>query len=307
MAEIINITHTDLDGEGCHQFLQMANHAIDVIYCEAGEVDAVVSEVYTSNPDAEIIITDLSVSVALAKTLDGNRVTLIDHHKSALALNQFSWCHVQTHKGDIMTCATELVYDWLLEQGKLVRTPELDRFVEAVRNLDTWRWKARGDNIAKQVNDLFYIYGREEFIAWLRPQIEVLPKLLAWLRRKIGLNFPALSKEDMAVLEARQRDIDRYVEEKQAQLRIATLCGRQCGVVFAENYFSTLGNKLAMDNPDIDFVVMIDMARSAVSYRSVRDDIDLGAIAKQFGGGGHPQAAGSKFVIGDEFWRAVFG
>jgi oligoribonuclease NrnB/cAMP/cGMP phosphodiesterase (DHH superfamily) len=206
-----------------------------------------------------------------------------------------------------MTCATELVYDWLLEQGKLVRTPESDRFVEAVRNLDTWRWKALGDNVAKQVNDLFYIYGREEFLAWLRPQIEILPKPLAWLRRKIGLNFPALSKEDMAVLEARQRDIDRYVEEKQAQLRIATLCGRQCGVVFAENYFSTLGNKLALDNHDIDFVVMIDMARSAVSYRGVRDDIDLGQIAKQFGGGGHPQAAGSKFVIGDEFWRAIFG
>lgn len=36
-----------------------------------------------------------------------------------------------------------------------------------------------------------------------------------------------------------------------------------------------------------------------VSYRTVKDNIDLGKdVAKLFGGGGHPKAAGSQFSEG---------
>ena len=42
---------------------------------------------------------------------------------------------------------------------------------------------------------------------------------------------------------------------------------------------------------------MIDIDGGTVSYRTVKDDIDLGKdVAKVFGGGGHPKAAGSQFA-----------
>lgn len=41
---------------------------------------------------------------------------------------------------------------------------------------------------------------------------------------------------------------------------------------------------------------MIDVESCTVSYRTTRDDIHLGQdVAKLFGGGGHPKAAGSPF------------
>ena len=48
-------------------------------------------------------------------------------------------------------------------------------------------------------------------------------------------------------------------------------------------------------HPELDLVAMINM-NGTVSYRTIKDNIDLGKdIAKVFGGGGHPKAAGSQF------------
>jgi nanoRNase/pAp phosphatase (c-di-AMP/oligoRNAs hydrolase) len=45
----------------------------------------------------------------------------------------------------------------------------------------------------------------------------------------------------------------------------------------------------------IDFTMIINMQGSAISYRTLRKDLDLGKqIAPLYGGGGHPQAAGSQ-------------
>ena len=80
------------------------------------------------------------------------------------------------------------------------------------------------------------------------------------------------------------------------------MCGRECGFVFAEKYVSELGNRLCKMHPEIDFIAMIDMGTKTVSYRTVKDDIDLGKdIAQLFGGGGHPKAAGSEFSDNVQF------
>ena len=70
--------------------------------------------------------------------------------------------------------------------------------------------------------------------------------------------------------------------------------------MFAERYVSELGNRLCEMHPDLDYVAMIDISNGRVSYRSIRDNINLGTeIAHNYGGGGHPKAAGSTF---DSTW-----
>lgn len=45
----------------------------------------------------------------------------------------------------------------------------------------------------------------------------------------------------------------------------------------------------------LDFIVMIDLTGKKVSYRGIKEEIDLGKdIAKLYGGGGHAKAAGSQ-------------
>ena len=67
------------------------------------------------------------------------------------------------------------------------------------------------------------------------------------------------------------------------------------GITFADKYISELGNKLCELHPELDFVVLINISTLTVSYRTVKDDLDLSDIAKRFGGGGHPKASGSRF------------
>ena len=137
--------------------------------------------------------------------------------------------------------------------------------------------------ICKQVNDLLYLYGRDDFIHWCISEIhdEVFPRLYA---------------KDEVVLKIKQDEIDRYIEEKNETMFTSPMCGKVCGFVFADRFVSELGNRLCKMHPEIDFVAMIDIDGCTVSYRTVKEDIDLGKdVASLFGGGGHPKAAGSEF------------
>ena len=102
---------------------------------------------------------------------------------------------------------------------------------------------------------------------------------------------------DRTLLEQKQKDIDIYVEEKNKQLaQKIDEFGNMYGVVFAERYFSELGNRLCEMNPEIAYVAIIDICEGKVHYRTIRDDIDVGGdIARSRGGGGHKKAARSEF------------
>lgn len=262
---------------------------VSIEFCNYDGINTKVEEFFNSDLDCECHITDISINNELAKKINkGNKkYQLLDHHPTALELNEYDWCGVviEDEKTHIKTSGTELYYKWMVNNNHLKKTDTLDRFVETVRNYDTWRWVSLGEDgvICKQVNDLLYLYGREEFIEWSHFRI-------------LSDTFPKLSESDKLILSVKQKEIDDYIKEKDKQLFTRDLCGKVCGFVFAEKYFSELGNKLCQMHPEIDFIAMISM-NGTVSYRTIKDDIDLGKdVAKLFGGGGHPKAAGSKFA-----------
>lgn len=286
-------THTDLDGVGCAILAMLAfGDNVEIDYCNYNEINDKVKDFL----DVELVlqdmchITDISISEEIARDIDEgidrNQFYLLDHHPTALELNKYKWCKVTVEDifTGLKTSGTELYYNWLVENGYLDKSDVLDVFVKLVRNYDTWRWPTLGDAglICKQVNDLLYLYGREKFITWCMSQIH-------------DSTFPALYAADKLVLDLKQKEIDDYVESKDKQHFTSPMRGKVCGFVFAEKYFSELGNRLCKLHPEIDFVAMIDM-NGTVSYRTVKDDIDLGKdVASLFGGGGHPKAAGSRF------------
>jgi oligoribonuclease NrnB/cAMP/cGMP phosphodiesterase (DHH superfamily) len=281
-------SHNDLDGCGCAILAILAfGDNVDISYCGYYNINNAVLNHLNSKTKDEVHITDISVNVGVAKQIDKScrKYQLLDHHETALGLNQFRWCKVKVENEDgLMTSGTEMYYHWLVENGKLQRTETLDRFVEIVRNYDTWRWAEMGDDglICKDVNDLFYLYDRDEFIDWAIAAIK-------------DDSFPYFYEEDIAILDMNQKMIEDYICEKDRQMVITTLCNVPCGIVFADKYFNDIGHDLCQRHPEIDFVAMIDMGRCSVSYRAEKDGVDLGSIAKNFGGGGHQKAAGSEF------------
>lgn len=285
-------THTDLDGIGCAVLAKLAfGDNADISYCNYNEINLAVKDLISSGRDYVMChITDISISDNIAQEIDANydNFYLMDHHPTALTLNKYNWCNIEIENPNshIKTSGTEMYYNWLIENKYLSKRETLDRFVETIRNYDTWRWAELGvdGEICKKVNDLMYLYGREKFINWCIEEVH-------------EGSFPKLHAADEMILDIKQKEIDEYIERKDKQLIYTEIQGKKCGVVYAEQYMSELGNRLCKMHPEIDFVAIIDMGNKTVSYRTTRDDIDLGNdIAKCFGGGGHPKAAGSQFT-----------
>lgn len=296
-------THTDLDGIGCAvlAYLAFGGENVDVEYCDYKDVDEKVrrfgeSEEYKSYD--KVYITDISVSENLAASMNtalvSDKLMLLDHHATAEWLNKYDWCDVSVlDVVGIKNSGTMMFFRHLNSRGKFNKYNDrvkcnICKFAKTVRDYDTWRWKEElGDDgiVCKQLNDLFHIYGREQFIEWATHIIRV---------RDV---FPMFDMTDVALLENKQKDIDIYVSQKNKQLMtIKDNFGYTCGVVFAERHFSELGNKLSELHPELDYIAMVDIGFGGVSYRTVKDNIDLGGeIAHSFGGGGHRKAAGSNF------------
>ena len=303
--KIFLATHTDLDGIGCAvlAYLAFGQDNVDVEYCDYKDVDEKVektieSELFERTYD-KIFITDISVGEKVANMIEYEAkrldVVLLDHHATAIYLNDYEWANVRvTDKGGVKTSGTMMFYRYLEREGYFDDTftnnqlKNTARFAEVVRDYDTWRWKELGDEgiVCKQLNDLFHIYGRDIFVS-------------EWAMNNIlgRVDFPHFDYTDTLLLENKQKDIDIYISQKNKQLMtVKDNFGYTCGVVFAERHFSELGNKLSELHPELDYIAMIDMGFGGVSYRTVKDDIDLGGeIAHSFGGGGHRKAAGSTF------------
>ena len=288
-------------------YLAFGRDNVDVEFCNYDDVDGKV-ETLLSNSDLrnlydKIFITDISISEELAKAIDvwinPFNIRLFDHHATALGLNCHGWCEVRVNAtiGKQKTSGTEMFFKHLVDFDCLqISTfkPEVInntiKFVRIVRDYDTWRWKELGEEgvICKQVNDLFYIYGSEAFFDWALRRLKFYGTYP---------EFPSFSDEDLLLLDQKQKDINRYIEKKDKQLMVQTdAFGYTYGVIFAEQYFSELGDQLCELHPELDYVAMIDICGGKVSYRTVREDLDVGGtIAHSFGGGGHPKAAGSTF------------
>lgn len=277
------ITHNDLDGVGCYIVMKaLLDNVVDVSYCTYRDVNETVLEVINSEKDYEkIFITDISVTEEVAKELDNisEKVVLLDHHPTALFLNEYSWATVKEYDGEEKTCGTKMLYDYLLEHNKdLTYNWVLDSFVTKVRLYDTWLWAEKYYDIsAKYLNDLMYILGKDDFVE------SMLYKILY----KSNL----ISDFDEKILAIRQREIDSYVEKKDKDLIVTEIRGYKAGVVIAESNQSELGNRLSEMHPEIDLIAMI--SQNGISYRTVKDDINVSEIAKYFGGGGHLKASGS--------------
>lgn len=289
-------THTDLDGVGCAILAKLFFAGEPCItYCDYGDIDHKVKTLLGNaeilQPEDKIFITDISISKELAKKIEASSlecgIKLFDHHATAEPLNKFPWCKVRTtdEEDNDLTCGTKMFYDYLVHQYGNLYKDSLCDFVDFIRQWDTWEWKNTGDQgrIAKYLNDLLDIRGRYDFINHFVYQFQTE-------------GYCYLDDTDKMLLEIRQREIKEYIQKKSRQMLNPHIAAYSVGIVFADRFISELGNQLCELHPEIDFVAIIDIANQKVSYRTIRDDINLGVFAQHYGGGGHPKAAGSQFT-----------
>lgn len=310
-------THTDLDGYGCKLLADIAfgDSNVDAEFCGYANINYKIKKFLSSekcNEYAFMFITDISVDEEVAELINKHNelfcndlsklyIHLVDHHPTSEWLgSKYDWAEISTVIGDDKVCGTSLFYDLLIEYDLLSeRNPDfnthiLKEFVELVRRYDTWEWKEKyNDFLARDLNELFKIYGEDRFINNFKT--------------KIVYGNDLFSSTDEYLLEIEQEKVIKYIDRLERKLKVYEVVfnGKyhKFGVVFADDHISILGNTLCERNKSLDFVMIIS-GMSTISFRTIRDDIDLGKdIASLFGGGGHPKTAGAQ--ISNEFRKKI--
>ena len=116
-------THTDLDGVGCEILGKLVfKENINIERCHYGNIDSEVEEFLKDvNKYDKVFITDISVNKEVADKLNNisDKVVLLDHHKTALWLNEYLYALVQVEDESVgKMCGTYLFYEYLKKNYK---------------------------------------------------------------------------------------------------------------------------------------------------------------------------------------------
>lgn len=301
--DIRQFTDTDLDGTGCFIVLNQF-YKVDCTSHAPGTVDYAVWSYIQSLEHMEeddipdyIVISDLSIhDRALADelfsyTFDkyGVQVVLLDHHASALWLNKYG-ARVCVKLNGKLTCGTELVYEWCLENFKASRpdlSDSLAKLVEVVRLWDTWDWTLPSTDL---------------HLKYLAEGLDLCVHYFDTAQLCSRITFNLLQGELV------DPDLDQYmnilvdikhheIEDRLKFIHEADFCGYTAGIVFSDKYESDIGNELCKKGYQVGIV--IDMYHNTVSLRSIDEDVDVSNIAVMYNGGGHLHAAGFPLNYGD--------
>lgn len=273
------ISHVaDIDGVSPVILMKLCNINFDYELKDIYEVEEYFNELLNTDLSMynNIYITDLTIPETIYKKINNNiykdKFKVFDHHRTHMYAKDYSYVTI-----DINECGTTLFYNYLKEKYSLKRNI-IKEYVNHVKNLDIWLWQYKNDILAKELGDLFNIYGKKRYIE------EMYLKLKK--KKKFKLN-----KIEKQILSIEQDKIDRYILKKEKEMIIINYLDYKAGIIFNENYKSELGNTLSINHPELDFIIMMNLS-GGISFRTNKD-IDLSIIAEKLGGGGHAKACGA--------------
>lgn len=194
----------------------------------------------------------------------------------------------------------------------VAQSPYLAYLIEQVRSYDTCDWDRTGNIFAKQLNSILYTVGTTKF---MNMQLE---KLTAHVDNEAATQF-TFNELETILVKVEDKKKSKYIKGRAKRIfkHVWTVVEHQynVGVVFGDQYHSTLGNEL-----HLDFIAIIDLNFGKGSLRTIHDHIHVGNITKEIAnGGGHAKAAGFEYdrksqmfkseeaigVIQLDFWNPI--
>lgn len=293
--KIIHFTHNDLDGVACAVLAKkkyslpvgMHTYAYTVQYMDYATIDQAILDVLSALnfrdksalEGTHILITDIC---PMKETLDklneahkvGVSVKLFDHHRTRAFCAEYPWAvYDEGHCGAWLTFHKFLTRE---DQGNFLE------FVKGVEAYDMWNLKDSYRNKGERLNLLLRFLGTEQFMttfiadAWADTQLEFQQILSALERNKKEHVKRLLTKQ----LAAAPRNVDDL--------------GNTYKILVAGEHTPDVGHSALMDedNEDLKYVVVVNPMYGTASLYAREGELDVSAIAKKMGGGGHQAAAG---------------
>lgn len=261
---------------------------------EPSEVDEYMLECFNNNKFDKydyIFVTDLCFTDKIASMIDNmdlkNKIHVLDHHYSRLDLNKYDFIDVIDEYNGKKESGTSLYYKYLLNNypNDILSKNSVSKLVDLVRSGDTWEWKKTNNLDARNISILLANYGIDGY----------LEKYKKYLRENDEFNFDDI---DNTIIDIENRRKTEYIKNCIDKVIIKDIKGYKVGIIFAELYRSELGNDLAEYYKDqIDFIMIINMNRS-ISFRGIKEELNLAEFAHYLGGYGHKLAAGAPLPDG---------
>lgn len=330
---LFHISHTDLDGYGCHLITKEyfkegyffnANYGLEVKLCIKKALEKI-----QEFKDEEILflISDLNLTFQESKDLDKSineltqngfniKLQLLDHHASGQkSADKFHWYYLDTSR-----CATKIVYDYMFEEYKgfeLETDQWLNPLVNAINAIDIWL-----DNEVKNFefgkvllmmvskareinNTLFANLNRDYRIYLLKQSIMYINEKDGNI--KLDNNLHYLKKEFLR-LDDKDDTLDnlsaKYLVKSLADVKddlTVTYKGHKGLLTYTLGSISIPANAFLKANPDYDF--FIDVGRKGNASFRADGKVDVSVMAAKLAkGGGHVNASGAKF---DDFKETI--
>lgn len=237
------------------------------------EPDGVVQALAAESYSGPTYLADVSVPESAWDVYGPQLTWVLDHHETALPLARFPRTTI-----DMDRCGCHLLYDFAVEHGWIVDTPEWKRLVQEVEAYDLWKPTRQ---VGQDIKRLFYEFG------------------YGWYRQAFATGWRPWTDEEASTLA-------RLIEEERVWVKqhVEAAEWRRCGpwnlagaVLESEGALNEVAHQLINDGAHVVLLVKFDGTFSA---RSV-DPINVARLmADRFGGGGHAHAAGARIPAGME-------
>lgn len=294
--KVLIFTHkSDIDGMGGAILAKLAFQDVKYVLCETFNLQDEIKKYYESgeiyNFD-RIFVTDLwleepTLSAVAHDEKLKDKFYVFDHHKSALEGNfnkyPFTTIRISDDKG--LCSGTSLFYEYLISQNLIdIDNKIIGEFSELTRKYDTWEWKTKyNDEMPHELTLLFDSVGCEGYIKLMFEKLkdsESSEFTFNELEKTLILNKINQVKEKL----------HNYVKK----IYYTSVLGFKAGIIFIDyEYRNDLAEYLRQNNYDIDFAMLIALDYGTISYRSVKDDVNVRLIAEAMGGKGHDKTASS--------------
>lgn len=294
--KVLLFTHkSDIDGMGNVVLAKLAFENVEYVLCETFNLQDEIKKYYENgkiyNFD-RIFVTDLWLEEpTLSKIANDERLQdkffVFDHHKSALEgnFNKYSFTTIRIADDKGLCSGTSLFYEYLVNNGLIdINNKRINEFSELTRKYDTWEWKTKyNDEMPHELTLLFDSAGCEGYIQLMFEK----------LNNSVDDNFGFNELEKMLI-----NNKINQVQEKLAnyakKVYYASVLGLKAGIVFIDyEYRNDLAEYFRQKNYDMDFAMLIALDYGTISYRNIKDDVNVRLIAEAMGGKGHDKAASS--------------
>ena len=294
--KVLLFTHkSDIDGMGNVVLAKLAFTKVEYRLCETFNLQNEIKKYYDNKTIYDydrIIVTDMWLEeptlnkIAKDKKLK-DKFFVFDHHKSALkeGCNKYPFTTIKITDERGMCSGTSLFYEYLIENKFIDIKREIIReFSELTRKYDTWEWKTKYyEELPHELTLLFDAVGCENYIEFM------FEKLKENKNRKFIFN----EIEEMFIRNKKdqtQEKLENYVKK----VYYTEVLGQKAGIVFIDyEYRNDLAEYLRSHNFDMDFAMLIALDYGTISYRSIKEEVNVRKIAEFFGGKGHDKTASS--------------